>query len=181
MTVLGIEELLRRVREEKLIEGLAERELTNPEGCGFDLRIGKLYKPTSSGFLGVNKRETSNVELIGEYKEGESRLVTIKPSEYYLMETVERINNPLDLSPEIKHRTTLFRSGVVIYNSHVGPGYQGTLTFGIKNQGDYDFKLEMGARVVHVTFHLIEGKLKRGYEGQWQGGRVATEGKETQI
>ena len=38
--ILGINELLRLVKEENLIEGLSERELKTPEGTGFDLVRG---------------------------------------------------------------------------------------------------------------------------------------------
>ena len=40
MVVKGIDEILRRVREENLIENLGPRELNNPEGVGLDLRLG---------------------------------------------------------------------------------------------------------------------------------------------
>lgn len=56
--ILGVSELLRLVREKKLVENLSERELTNPEGAGFDLRIGALYRVNGKGFLGVTERET---------------------------------------------------------------------------------------------------------------------------
>jgi hypothetical protein len=36
--ILGPVLLLKLVKEKKLVEHLAERELTNPEGAGFDLR-----------------------------------------------------------------------------------------------------------------------------------------------
>ena len=41
---LGVDKLLKLVREKKLVEDLCERELKNPEGCGFDLRLGKVWK-----------------------------------------------------------------------------------------------------------------------------------------
>ena len=41
--ILGITKLLELVREKKLVENLCERELKNPEGAGFDLRIGEIY------------------------------------------------------------------------------------------------------------------------------------------
>ena len=56
--VLGIKELHRLVKEKNLIANLSERELKNPEGAGFDLRIGELYEISGEGFLGVTERET---------------------------------------------------------------------------------------------------------------------------
>ena len=40
MAVVGVDRLLQLVKEKKLVENLAERELTNPEGAGFDIRAG---------------------------------------------------------------------------------------------------------------------------------------------
>jgi len=38
----------------------------------------------------------------------------------------------------------------------------------------------MGARVVHITFHEVLGEGSQ-YRGQWQGGRVTTEGREVRY
>ena len=39
--VLGPKALLQLVKKAKLVENLSERELTNPEGAGFDLRLAE--------------------------------------------------------------------------------------------------------------------------------------------
>jgi hypothetical protein len=38
--------------------------LKNPEGAGFDLRVGEIYKIKGKGFLGVEERETPNAEKV---------------------------------------------------------------------------------------------------------------------
>jgi hypothetical protein len=68
----------------------------------------------------------------------------------------------------------------MIFTGNASPGYRGELTFGMVNLGRGEIEIEMGARVVHAMFHRIEGRANL-YKGQWQGGRVATGGKETQI
>jgi len=85
--VLGIDVLLRLVKENNLVEHLSEHELSNPEGTGFDLRIGELYKQTGPGYLGILERETSAVELIARHREGESTKVVIPAGSYYLVGT----------------------------------------------------------------------------------------------
>jgi len=40
MSVVGIKEVVRRIKEEELITGLDGRDLSNPEGTGIDLRLG---------------------------------------------------------------------------------------------------------------------------------------------
>lgn len=178
--ILGPKILLQLVKTKKLVEGLSERELTNPEGAGFDLRLGEVYKISGSAFLGETHRQTADIELVQSYKEGAKRVIKIKPEEFYLVKTIEKINLPVELSAVIIPRTTTFRSGLFIRTGPVQPGYQGELTFGLKNEGPITVTIEMGARFVHILFNEIKGGGSQ-YRGQWQGGRVTTKKKEKQV
>lgn len=178
--ILGIEELQKLVREKKLVENLSERELTNPEGAGFDLRIGELYEVSGQGFLGIEQRKTPEMKLIAKYETGKNIEVRLQFHVYYVVKTVEDVNMPEDLLAIMTPRSTLFRSGVYVLGGQVPPGYKGGLTMGIYNFREEDFRLEMGARVVHIMFFEVKGKGNL-YRGQWQGGRVTTKQKETQV
>ncbi|KKW20682.1 MAG: Deoxycytidine deaminase [Parcubacteria group bacterium GW2011_GWB1_52_7] len=178
--ILGVSELLRLVREIKLVENLSERELTNPEGAGFDLRLGKLFRLKGKGFLGVAERETPEVELAAEYDSAKKESVTIRPGEYYLTETIERLNVPLNLLVIAKPRTTLHRSGIITRVSVADPGYSGTLHPAIYNAGGVPVEIELGARYINIMFFEIKGEAA-AYRGQWQGGRATTDGRETQV
>jgi deoxycytidine triphosphate deaminase len=179
--VLGVDKLLELVKEKKLVEGLCERELTNPEGAGFDLRLGELFELEGEGFLGIENRDTPNLKKVAEYKSDEpEESYIIEPGKYYLVTTIESVNLPKDLIAFIVSRTTLFRSGIALFNGAVSPGYQGKLTFAICNLGSQKIKISLGARVVHITFHEVSGSSNL-YRGQWQGGRVTTEGEEHQV
>lgn len=181
--ILGISELHKLVSEKKLVEGLCERELNSPEGAGFDLRLGEVYELSGDGFLGVEKRNTPEAKLVARYdpqKTEDQNYFIFRPGEYYLVKTMEKVNLPVTLSGIIFARTTMFRSGLALFNGIVQPGYCGELTFGICNLGKGDIKVSFGARVVHITFHEVLGAGNQ-YRGQWQGGRVATGGQETQI
>lgn len=178
--ILGPKKLLELVKEIKLVEGLSERELTNPEGAGFDLRLGEVYKISGDAFLGETERKTADIELVESYKEGEKRTIEIKPDDYFLVSTIEKVNMPLDLTANFKPRTTTFRSGLFLRTGNVAPGYSGRLTFGLKNDGPITVTMEMGARFVHMQVEEVLGEGNR-YRGQWQGGRVAATKKEVQV
>src|SRR3989338_2729987 len=178
--IIGPKKLLHLVKAKKLVEGLSERELTNPEGAGFDLRLGEVFKISGSAFLGETERKTPNIKLIQKYSKDNKSSLKIKPGDFYLVKTVEKINLPLNLSAVIIPRTTTFRSGIFIRTGPIQPGYKGELTFGLKNEGPVSVEIEMGARFVHVIFHEIKGGGSK-YRGQWQGGRVTTKKKEKQI
>jgi deoxycytidine triphosphate deaminase len=187
--ILGPKKLLQLVKAKKLVEGLSERELTNPEGAGFDLRLGEVYKIKGSAFLGETHRKTADVELVAKYEPKKphsakasrgKQSIKIKPGDFFLVKTIEKINLPLNLSAVIIPRTTTFRSGLFIRTGPVQPGYSGELTFGLKNEGPITVEIELGARFVHVLFHEVKGGGS-AYRGQWQGGRVSATKKEKQV
>ncbi|NTU66440.1 MAG: hypothetical protein HGB08_00795 [Candidatus Moranbacteria bacterium] len=181
--ILGIQELHKLVKENKLVEDLCDREINNPEGAGFDLRLGEVFELEGDGFLGVEERQTPNSKSVAKYdskKIDDENFFVFEPGKYYLIKTIEKVNLPVTLSGVIFPRTTMFRSGLGLFNGVVQPGYCGELTFGICNLGESNIKVSFGARVVHITFHEVLGEGNQ-YRGQWQGGRVSTGGKEVQV
>lgn len=202
--IIGPKKLLQLVKEKKLVENLSERELNNPEGAGFDLRLGEVYKISGEAFLGVTHRQTPLVELVASYIESdknqpekksknslrsyqkirykkiEQKKIIIKPGEYYLVTTIEKVNLPLDICATFIPRTTTFRSGLFLRTGVAQPGYSGKLTFGLKNEGPVAVTLELGCRFVQALFHWVDGGGEQ-YRGQWQGGRVTTKKMERQI
>lgn len=178
--ILGPKKLLELVKKIKLVEGLSERELTNPEGAGFDLRLGEVYKISGDAFLGETERKTADIELVQSYKEDEKRTIEIRPGDYFLVATIEKVNMPINLTANFKPRTTTFRSGLFLRTGNVAPGYSGKLTFGLKNEGPITVTMEMGARFVHMQLEEVLGEGSQ-YRGQWQGGRVAATKKEVQV
>lgn len=181
--ILGIKKLHELVSEISLVENLCEREMKNPEGAGFDLRLGEVYELEGDGFLGAEERHTPEAKLAAKFEDGKTEAENsfiFEPGKYYLVKTMEKVNLPVTLSGIIFPRTTMFRSGLGLFNGVVQPGYCGELTFGVCNLGKSKIKISFGARIVHITFHEVLGGGNQ-YRGQWQGGRVSTGGKETQV
>lgn len=178
--VLGPQKLLALVKKIKLVTNLSDRELTNPEGAGFDLRLGEVYKIKGTAFLGEIERKTPDVVLVKKYEEGKRNKILIKPGEFYLTKTIEDVNMPENLTAAITPRSTTYRSGLVLRTGNVPPGYCGGLTFGLFNAGKSTVTIEMGARFVHIQFQEVMGKGNM-YRGQWQGGRVSAKKKEKQV
>lgn len=178
--ILSPKKLLQLVKTKKLVENLSERELTNPEGAGFDLRLGEVFRISGKAFLGETHRQTPDIESIKIYDPKKPQSIKIKPGDFFLVKTIEKINLPLNLSAVILPRTTTFRSGLFIRTGPIQPGYSGELTFGLKNEGPITVEIEMGARFTHLIFHEIKGEGSK-YRGQWQGGRVSATKKEKQV
>lgn len=181
--ILGIKKLHELVKEINLVDNLCDRELNNPEGAGFDIRLGEIFELEGDGFLGVEERDTPNAKSVARHDPSKTETANyfiFAPGKYYLVKTIEKVNLPTNLSGIIFPRTTMFRSGLGLFNGVVQPGYSGELTFGVCNLGISNIKISFGARIAHITFHEVLGEGNQ-YRGQWQGGRVATDGKEVQI
>ncbi len=178
---LGSEVLLKLVKEKKLVENLCERELKNPEGAGFDLRLGKIFRLKGNAFIGVEHRKTPEMELVMEYDENKNNKITIKPGEYYIGQTIERVNLPENIMAFFGPRITSYTSGLMIRIGQTAkPGSSSHINFAISNQGPCPVTIEMGARIIHVTFAELKGKSNL-YRGQWRGDRVTTKGLEKQV
>src|SRR5579862_1819020 len=189
MSVLGIDEVLRRVREEGLITNLGKRELENPEGVGVDLRLGQVHVITEGGAFieadgaaGLGKRKGVQTKLRAEWQPGSDSqaFVSIEPAHYYMVQTVESVKTPLDLMPMVYTRGTLFRVGLLLLASKTDPGYEGMLAFGLKNLSDFPVQLQLGVRIANIVFYQIEGR-GTAYRGQHMGGRVAIHEEEQQV
>jgi len=177
---LGVDILLKLVKEKKLVENLSARELENPEGAGFDLRMGAVFKLKGRGYLGVQDRVTGEAVSVGKYSSCEPRSIIFKPGDFYLVRTIEKVNLPANLVGILKPRSSLQRMGIYLRTTQISPGYRGALTFAMKNLGPIEVKVELGARIVHVMFAEVKGGTAL-YRGQWQGGRVAAKKLEKQV
>ena len=77
--ILGIKKLHELVKEIKLVENLCQREMNNPEGAGFDLRLGEIYELEGDGFLGVEERDTPKIATSGQLTMGVKAVPPIPP------------------------------------------------------------------------------------------------------
>ncbi len=177
---IGPQKLLALVKEKGLVSNLSERELTNPEGAGFDIRLSEVFELQGSGFLGLRERKTPEACSIAKFIEGKEEFVTFDPSKYYLVKTIEKFKLPDNIAGYVYTRSTLFRSGLVLKTTQIAPGYHGELTFGLQNAGGNEMKVALGARIAHVQFEYVSGGGSR-YRGQWRGGRVSAEKVEKQV
>jgi deoxycytidine triphosphate deaminase len=160
--MLGRDEILKRVKEEKLLESYDESCL---QGSGYDLRVGKFYNCSGDSYLGKDERMMPRIEEIP------SDILRMAPGDYILIETVEKVNMPADVAARVLNRSSVFRCGATTFNALVDPGYQGTLTFGLKNISNSSFSIQRGARVAQIVFEEVKGRTEI-YSGKYQGGKV---------
>ncbi len=177
-----------------LIEGLSKGQLENPEGVELELRVGRVEKIIGPSFLGVTKRSSPKTILVSDIDTDGNKKIVMKPGDYFLVRTIEKINCPSEkitydfnsipgyIIPDIKPRVSLQLGGISLHCSTTNPGFNGLLKFGLKNNSNYDFDFELGARMFKIYWEPVLGEIKRTYEGQHQGERITSQGKkETQV
>lgn len=159
------------------ILNLSDRELMNPEGVGFDLRLSGVHTLHGKGSLLLETRKTPKaIPLIP----GPGGIFTLQPNRWYLVTTMETMNLPDNMAAVIFPRSTLFRSGVELHTSITPPGYEGSLTFGLTVSHEDGFEIAQGARFCHlVLMQVRKGATK--YRGQWNKGRIDSPDEEGQV
>lgn len=160
--ILGDARILRLVEEKKLLEDF---NIDCLGGAGYDLRLNKAYRLFSDSHIGVDKRKTPKVREI------KATVFKLKPNEYVLAETLEKVNMPDNLMARILPRSSLFRCGCMLATAVVDPGYRGALTMGLKNVSHQGFTIERNARIAQIVFEEVEGSSRK-YAGRYQGGKV---------
>jgi len=166
LVVIGYEEILKQIKQKQpLIENVDEK---NIQPSGVDLRVKCIYRLKNGGYLGVENRKTPDVEVVT--KENGEKII-LRPNEFVLVETMEKVNMPNNLSAIVLPRSSLFRCGVSLHTAVVDPGYIGTLTFGMKNLSNFPFEIEIGSKIGQIVFEEVRGNVKL-YNGKYQGGKV---------
>jgi deoxycytidine triphosphate deaminase len=179
--IIGHSELKKLIKSHNLITGLSKRDRENPEGCVFDLQLDKVFKLKGKTFLGIDERETADLEEVASFNPKKKLSFVFKTGKYYVVKTKEEVNLPGNTANLFVPRSTLFRSGLILSTGMTAPGFSGPLYFGLYNAGNIPVEIELGARIASVIFIEIKGKAINTYRGQWQGGRDTTKGREKQI
>lgn len=168
--------LLPEISNGQLIFGLGDRDVTRPEGAGFDLRLAHLSLLSGSGYLGAEVRQTPDASP-ADLVDG---MWSLEPRQYALATTTETLALPSNLAALVVPRSTLYRSGVVLSGGLVAPGYEGSLTVGLFNASAAAYVIEPGARFLHILFMTLD-RAANDYGGQWQGGRIVAPTPEVQA
>jgi len=158
-----------------LAEFLSADQTEGIEGTTLDLRLGAVFKPVGSAKLMRDSRITPEIDKIMDIETSPDGILTIKPGDYLLFQTIEQVNLPAWLFAYIRPRTTMIRSGIPLETAFISPNYQGKLTVGMKHQGHNDVEIQMGFRILCIAFMPIDGAAVP-YRGVWQGNRVSTNG-----
>lgn len=129
---------------------------------GIDLKLDKVYCQTSSGSLIDNEKNLPQLEEV----ECENGIYTLKANTSYSVTVMGKIKIPVGYSMLFLPRSTLLRSFISVDTAVGDPGFVGTLQFLISNNGDYDYQIKKGERIVQAVVFKVDGS--GSYEGSYQ-------------
>ena len=89
----------------------------------------------------------------------------IKPNEFLLGSTMEKIHVPRDLVAHIDGKSSIGRLGLFIHVSSgfVDSGFTGNITLEIYNCSDKEFELYHGMSICQIVFETLTTPVKRPY------------------
>lgn len=83
----------------------------------------------------------------------------LKPGEYVLVKTKEKLALPKHIAAHIRPRTTFIRYGLLILAQHLQPTFNGYLYLGLYNVTPNVIMLTPGLKIGQVSFENIDGKI----------------------
>lgn len=122
----------------------------NIRPSSIDLRLGKIFKINSKEAIDIEKKFPESKEIKLPY--------ILKPGEYVLASTIERLEKDKKYFRILGARSRAFRIGLGIQANFFGPYYEGEAIFGIKNLSENKIKLSEGISLIQIAFLEINGE-----------------------
>jgi len=149
----------------KYVKNIISKDQLQP--AGIDLTINKIFELKSSGYLGVNRREISNVQEVPK-----------RNGKWYLSRGVYKV-----LINEVVHvpenaigfcfpRSSLLRMGVDVRCALWDPGYYGRSEILLVVHNEHGVVVEENARIAQIVFIKLTEKPHELYSGVYKGENV---------
>ena len=140
--------------DRNILELQGEMELIYPfyydqlQPCSYDLRLACDLKTIRGKTIDLND---------GDY--------TLKPNEFILGSTFERIIIPNNISAFVDGKSSLGRLGISVHITagFIDAGFEGNVTLEIKNNSDTQFRLSEGMLIGQLIFFELKSECMRPY------------------
>ena len=132
------------------------------------------------GEIKISPFEVSRLNPAG-YDLRSSSEVVIKPKQYELTATLERVELGLDVTASLHIRSSLAREGVIGSFAVVDPGFRGQLTLNLHNDGEKEITIRRGEPIVQIVFHRLGSPARKGYSGIYQNSRGVVPSKRHRV
>ncbi len=173
--IISDAEIKERVDSGNLVITPFERGHVEP--ASVDLRLGSNFTKIEPTGRAIDTRDASSINV----RTFDVDRLELYPGETILGTTLEKVELPEDLVGTVVGRSSLGRLDVVIHKTagFVDPGFSGTITLEIENEGQHPVILYPGDRVCQIWFADVFGVdvpygEERGSQYQHQSGATAS-------
>jgi dCTP deaminase len=136
--------------------------------CSLDLHLGesfKLFKHTEHPFIDLNDHKTPIDEIMTEVKITQEKPLILRPRDFVIAVTKEKIILPSDIMGRLDGRSSLGRLGLVVHSTaaRFDPGWRGKAIMEVGNLGVIPIALYPGIRICAMTFETLSSPSETPY------------------
>lgn len=136
--------------------------------ASIDLRLGSEFyflRRASGAGIDPGENSQSQVEALHErMKLSLGERLWLHPGQFVLGATLEYLRLPVDMGAYVLARSSWGRIGLLVATAiMVQPGYTGTLTLELVNEGESPIALYPGLRVAQLAVHRLDGETNEPY------------------
>jgi dCTP deaminase len=160
--ILSRKEILKLVKKGKIIVEPFNQENIGP--CSLDLTLSNEFALPSKGKILISE----DIDLDKHLKKKTFQELELKPNDFVLGITQEKITLPQDVAGFLSGRSRFARVGLQVHaaSSLIQPCISNKQIFEIKNIGKNTLILKPGAKVGQVIFLKVKGKTD--YQGKFK-------------
>ena len=148
--IIGEDVILKLVKQEGLVTGLSDLELSKPSGAGFDLRLGAVYKLVPDGKT-----------FVTDFDPDVERFIDLKARSQVYCETFEELELPGYILGLLSAKSNLFNIGLSVSVSNVPPGFRGRVKFLLVNNNPNPVRIQLGAPMLRISFLEVKSGVKQ--------------------
>ncbi|MEM5875362.1 MAG: deoxyuridine 5'-triphosphate nucleotidohydrolase [Candidatus Aenigmatarchaeota archaeon] len=162
--ILSDKEIEERIKKQKLIENFIDLE-TQLQPASFDLTLDEVFSLESEAIIDFDNKERK-LPIYAKLSLQQDYYFLKKGA--YLITFNEIVNIPGDLIGLLRARSSLIRSGAVVFSSLWDPGYSGKSNCLLVVFNENGIKLKRNARVAQMIFLKLNEMPKKLYSGVYQ-------------
>lgn len=104
-------------------------------------------------------------KINGEIIDIEDESYFLKPHEFILASTLERVKIPIDLVGHVDGRSSIGRLGVMVHITagYIDSGFEGNITLELFNASEQEFELRYGDSICQIIFEQLTSPCARPY------------------
>lgn len=135
----------------------------------YDLHIGDTWAFPRERGRAVNLQQAD-----GTYTAIKGDSIVLKPGQFVLAATQERVKLPDYLAATVCGRSSVGRQGLIVETAgFIDPGFNGTITLELYNLSPNDIYIEAGTRICQLAFQSLTASASHGYAGKYNGQSAA--------